>query len=55
MASKRSNGKTKNDPNQPPSHEVKDSVFDKPLEFPIFNPSKIYSPHIPSQSIPDPT
>ena len=34
-------------------HEVKDSVFDKPLEFPTFDPFERYSPHIPSQSTPE--
>ena len=55
MSSKRSTGKNIGGPNQPPSREVKDSVSNKPLEFPTFNPSRRYSPHIPSQSTPDPT
>jgi hypothetical protein len=33
--------------------EVKDLVSDKPLKFPTFDPSRRYSPHIPSQSTPD--
>ena len=55
MASKCSIGKNKSGPNQPPSREVKDLVFDKPLEFPTFESSGRYSPHIPSQSTLDPT
>jgi hypothetical protein len=41
--------------NQPPSREVKDSVSNKPLKFPTFDPFKRYSRHIPSQSTLDPT
>ena len=55
MASRQSTGKNTSGPNQPPSHEVKDLVFDKPLDFPTFNFSERYSPHIPSQSTHDPT
>ena len=55
MAIKHSTGKNTSVPNQPPSREVKDSVYDKPIEFPTFNFSRGYSPHIPSQSTPDPT
>ena len=55
MANKSSTRMNTSAPNQPPSREVKDSVFDKPLEFPTFDPFKRYSPHIPSQSTPDPT
>ena len=52
MASKRSTGKNTSDQNQPPSCEVKDSLSNKPLEFPTFDPSGRYSTHIPSQSTP---
>ena len=55
MASKHSTGKNTNGPNQQPSSEVKDSVSDKSLEFPTFDFSERYSPHIPSQSTHDPT
>ena len=55
MASKHSTRKNTSGPNQPPSREVKDSVFDKPLYFPTFDFFGRYSPHIPSQSTPDPT
>ena len=41
--------------NQPPYREVTDSLLDKPIEFPTFDPSERYSPHIPSQSTVDPT
>ena len=34
---------------------MKDSLSNKPLEFPTFDPSGQYSPHIPSQYTPDPT
>jgi hypothetical protein len=53
MASERSTRKNTSGPNQPPSRQVKDLVFDKPFKFPTFNPSGRYSPHIPSQSTPD--
>ena len=55
VASKRSTRKNTSVPNQPPSREVKDLVYDKPIEFPTFNPFGRYSPHIPSQSTRDPT
>ena len=55
MASKHSTRKNTSDNNQTPSREVKDSLSNKPLEFPTFNPSGRYSPHITSQSTPDPT
>ena len=54
MANKYSIGKNTSGPNQPTSHEVKDSVSDKPLNFPTFYFSERYSPHIPSQSTLDP-
>ena len=53
MASKRITGNNTSGANQWPSREVKDSVSNKPLKFSTFNPSRIYSPHIPSQSTPD--
>ena len=55
MASKCSTKKNTNNQNQPPSHEVKSSLSNKPLEFPTFDPSRRYFPHIPSQSTLDPT
>ena len=55
MASKRSTGKNTSVPNQPPQREVKDLVSNKALDFPTFNFFGRYSPHIPSQSTPDPT
>ena len=55
MASKHSIGKNKSIQNQWPSHEVTNSLSNKPLEFLTFNPSGQYSPHIHSQSTPDPT
>ena len=55
MANKHNTRKKTSGPNKPPSCEVKDSVSDKPLDFPTFNFSRRYSPHIPSQSTPDPT
>ena len=55
MVSKQSTGKNTSGPNQSPSHEVKDLVSKKPLDFPTFDFSRGYSPHIPSQPIPDPT
>ena len=55
MDNKCSTGKNTSGPNQPPSCEVKYSIFYKPLEFPNFIFSKRYSPHIPSQSTPNPT
>ena len=54
VASKRSIEKNTGVPNKPPSHEVKDSVSDKPFDFPTFYFSGIYSPHIPSHSTHDP-
>ena len=53
MTIKRSTGKNISGPNQPSSHEVKYSPSNKPLEFPTFDPSGRYFPHIPSQSILD--
>ena len=47
MAIRYSTGKNTSGPNQPPSRGVKDLVSDKPLEFPTFDPSKRYTPHIP--------
>ena len=35
--------------------EVTNSLSNKPLEFPTFDPFGRYSPHIPSQSTPNPT
>ena len=55
MANKHRTGKNTSIPNQPPWCEVKDSVSEKPLDFPTFDLSRIYSPHIPSQSTPNPT
>ena len=55
MASKCSTGKNTSVQKQPPSPEVKDSLSNKPLEFPTFAPSGQYSTHISSQSTPDPT
>ena len=55
MASKHSTRKNTSSPNQPPLHELKDSVSNKPLEFPTFNFLGRYSPHILSQSTHDPT
>ena len=53
MASKHSTGKKTSGPNQPPSHEVKVPISNKPIEFPTFDPSRRYYPHIPSQSTSD--
>ena len=53
MASKRSTGKNTSGQNQPPSREVKNSLSNKPLEFPTFDPFGRYSPHIPSPSFPN--
>ena len=55
MASQRSTGKDTSDQNQPPSCETEKILSNKPLEFPTFDPSRIYSPHIPSSSTLDPT
>ena len=55
MASKHSTGKNTSDQNQPPSREVTNSLSNKPIEFPTFDPSRRYSPHIPSKSTLDPT
>jgi hypothetical protein len=55
MAGKHSTGNNTSGQNQPPSHEVTNSLSNKPLEFPTFDPSERYSPHIPSQSTPNPT
>ena len=55
MASKRSTGKDTSSQNQPPSCEVKSSLSNKPLEFPTYDPSGIYTPHILSRSTLDPT
>ena len=53
MASKHSTRKNTSGQNQPPSREVKSSLSNKPLEFPTFDPSGRYSPHIPSHSTAD--
>ena len=53
MARERSTRKDTTRKNQPPSHDVKDSLSKKPLEFMTFDPFRRYSPHIPSQSNPD--
>lgn len=46
MASKCSTVKNTSGPNQPTSHEVQDSVSEKPLDFPTFDFSKkIFSSH----------
>ena len=55
MASKHSTRKNTSIQNQPPSCEVRNSLSNKPLEFPTFDHSRRYSPHIPSQSTPDRT
>ena len=55
MASKRSTGNNTSNQNQPPSCEVKNSLSNKPLSFPTYDPSGRYTPHIPSRSTPDPT
>ena len=55
MASKLSTRKNTSDQNQPPSREVTNSQSNKPLEFPTFDPSGRYSPHIYSHSTPNPT
>ena len=55
MASKHSNGKNTSGQNQLPSCEVTNSQSNKPFEFPTFDPSGRYSPHISSHSTPDPT
>ena len=53
--SKRSTGNNTSGQNKPPLREVKSSLSNKPLEFPTFDPSGRYSPHIPFRSTPDPT
>ena len=55
MVSKCSTGKNTSGQNQPPSCEVTNSLSNKPLEFPTFDPSRQYSPHIHSQSTTDRT
>lgn len=55
LDSKHSTRKNTSIQNQPPSHEVTNSLSNKHLEFPTFDPSGRYSPHIPSQSTPHPT
>ena len=50
MANKRNTRKNTSSQNQPPLREVIDSLSKKPLEFPTFDPSRQYSPGIPSQS-----
>ena len=55
MASKCSTRKNTSGQNQPPSCEVKSSLSNKSLEFPTFDPSERYSPHIPSKTTLDPT
>lgn len=54
MASQRSTGKDTSNQNQPPSRETKKSLSIKPLAFPTYDPSGIYTPSFPSPSIPDP-
>ena len=39
MARKRSTRKNTSGQNQPPLHEIKDLLSNKPLEFPTFDPS----------------
>lgn len=55
MSSKCNNGKNMTKPNQLASREVKDSASNKPLDFRTFEFFRRYSPHIPSQSTPNPT
>ena len=55
MAKKSSTRNNKSSQNKPPSREVKDSLSNKPLEFPTFDPFGWYSTHIPSQTTPDVT
>ena len=55
MSGKHSTRKNTCVQNRPPSREVKSSLSNKPLEFPTLNPSERYSPHIPSETTPDPT
>ena len=55
MASKHSTRNNTRGQNQPPSCEVTNSLSNKPLEFPTFDPSGRYSPHISSHSTLDPT
>jgi hypothetical protein len=55
MASKHSTRKNTSGQNQPPLRKVTNSLSNKPLEFPTFDPSRRYCPHIPSQTTPDPT
>ena len=55
MASKCNTGKDTSSQNQPPSREIKSSLSNKPLEFPTYNPSGRYTPHIPSRSTPSPS
>ena len=54
MANKCSNIKNTSSSNQPPSGEVKDSVSDKPFDFPTFDFLGRYCPHIPQESTPKP-
>ena len=55
MASKCSTGKNTSSQNKTPSLEATNSQFNKPVEFPTFDPSRRYSPHISSHSTLDPT
>ena len=55
MASNCSTGKDTNDQNQPPLHEVKRLLLNKPLEFTTYDPSGRYTPNIPSRSSLDPS
>ena len=50
MASKCSTRRNRSGQNQPTSREVIDSISNKPLEYPTFDPFKRSSTHIPSQS-----
>ena len=55
MAYQRSTEKNTSGQNQAPSREIKRSLSNKPLGFPTDDPSRRYTPNIPSQSTPDPT
>ena len=55
MASQRSTGKDTSGQNQPPLRETTKSLSNKPLAFPTYDPSRRYTPNIPSRSTPDPT
>ena len=55
MDSQHSTGKDTSIQKQPPLHETKISLSNKPLEFPTYDPSRRYTPKFPSRSTPDPT